>query len=73
MRHHAVWLLVPAGARYVVEATGHGSGFVREQPSKVQAFAEAKREADRWTRLADTIGGTARVVDVLTNEVVYAT
>lgn len=59
------------GRSFVVEASGHGSNFVRDNPIKLLTYKDAKRDADHWANYADTIGGQARVVHVQTNTVVY--
>lgn len=56
---------------FVVEASGHGSSFVRDNPVTLQTFEEAKKDADWWGSHADTIGGQARVVNYFTNEIIY--
>jgi hypothetical protein len=58
---------------FIVEASGHGSSFVRDADLKLLSLEDAKKDADHWVSHADTIGGQARVVNIETNEVVYNT
>lgn len=50
---------------YVVEASGHGSRYVFDNPAKMHlTLAAAEAEASHWVGYADTIGGQASVVPV---------
>lgn len=58
---------------FIVEASGHGSSFIRDREPKFLSLDDAKKDADHWASHADTIGGQACVVNIETNEVVYTT
>lgn len=59
--------------KYIVEYSGHGSPYVRGDFVTLLTLEEGKKEAIRWYSIADTIGGSGRVVDYATNEVVFYT
>lgn len=54
---------------FAVAASGHGSHFILDK--KPLSRRNAARQALRWRRHADTIGGDALVVQLSTMEVVY--
>lgn len=55
---------------YALDASAHGLGFVRDQ--KLYTKANALDEARRWESIADTVGGVARVVNTITQQLVYS-
>jgi hypothetical protein len=56
---------------YVVEFSGHGSGFIREPGAVPTTRADATELARTWIGKACTIGGKARVVHGPTGDIVW--
>jgi len=54
---------------YVVEASGHGSGFVRDN-SKPKTLEQAVGEALHWELHACSVGGRARIVQLSTGRII---
>mgnify|MGYP001559972572 CR=1 len=56
------------GRWYFVYASGHGSGFIRDDGPKRKKMAI--QEACHWENIADTIGGRACVKNMFTRNIV---
>lgn len=56
------------GCHYALYASGHGSEYVRD--SKLRTKNGACKNARHWESMADTIGGRAFVVNIITGKII---
>ena len=63
------WSVLEAlpGRWYVLYASGHGSRYRRD--GGLMTRTKALHEANRWRRIADTIGGQALVQNIFTKRI----
>ncbi len=54
---------------YALEVSGHGSRLKRD--GALMTKDDALEQAKDWESFADTIGGTSRVTNIFTGQVVY--